>query len=55
MDNTGFNSYFHENQVLCCQNDRVSRELTQEMGVKTGLRDVNGEGVLAGRTSWSCI
>ncbi|MCD7922160.1 MAG: citrate/2-methylcitrate synthase [Clostridiales bacterium] len=55
MDNTRFNDYFHENQMLCYKNDRISKELTQELGVKTGLRDVNGKGVLAGLTNISNI
>ena len=40
---------------LCMKNDAVSKELYQEYGVKRGLRDENGKGVLTGLTNISEI
>ena len=33
---------------LCVQNDRIKSELFEEYGVKKGLRDLDGHGVLTG-------
>lgn len=46
-------NYFNRQKELCIQNDSISKELYQEFGVKTGLRDENGKGVLAGLTNIS--
>ena len=43
-------SYFDQQQPLCAQHDRISKDLYREFGVKAGLRDENGKGVLAGLT-----
>ena len=40
--------YFDQQQPLCAQHDKISKDLYQEYGVKAGLRDENGKGVLAG-------
>ncbi len=47
------NRYFEEQAALCTENDTISRELYAEFGVKTGLRDENGKGVLTGLTNIS--
>ena len=47
------NRYFEEQAALCASSDRISRELYAEFGVKTGLRDENGKGVLTGLTNIS--
>lgn len=50
QDRTG---YFKEQGRLCMENDRISKDLFQELGVKAGLRDEKGKGVLAGLTNIS--
>lgn len=45
--------YFQTQGKLCAENDRISRDLYQELGVKAGLRDENGNGVLTGLTNIS--
>ena len=45
--------YFQDQAALCAENDVISRELYAEFGVKTGLRDENGKGVLTGLTNIS--
>ncbi len=45
--------YFKENEQLCIENDRIRKDLYQELGVKTGLRDEKGNGVLTGLTNIS--
>lgn len=47
------NRYFEEQAALCASSDSISRELYAEFGVKTGLRDENGKGVLTGLTNIS--
>ena len=39
--------YFEQQQPLCAEHDKISKDLYQEFGVKAGLRDENGKGVLA--------
>ncbi len=46
-------AYFREQEKLCTENDRISKGLFQELGVKAGLRDEKGKGVLAGLTNIS--
>nr|DAE01726.1 MAG TPA: citrate synthase [Myoviridae sp. ctOv05] len=36
--------YLEEQGEVCVKNDYISRELFQEFGVKTGLRDEKGNG-----------
>ncbi len=50
---TEMERYFQEQAALCAENDVISRELYLEFGVKTGLRDENGKGVLTGLTNIS--
>lgn len=40
---------------MCKDNCEIEKDLYKELGVKRGLRDVNGVGVLAGLTNISCI
>ena len=47
------NNYFGIQENLCRQNDAVDRRLYQNFGVKAGLRDENGSGVLTGLTNIS--
>ena len=47
--------YFDQQQPLCAEHDRISKDLYREFGVKAGLRDENGKGVLAGLTNISDI
>ena len=47
--------YFEQQQPLCAEHDKISKDLYQEFGVKAGLRDENGKGVLAGLTNISDI
>ena len=47
---------FAENKAKVCKNnDGVDRELFTEYGVKRGLRDLNGKGVLTGITNISRV
>lgn len=48
-------SYLSEMSKLCVQNDQISRDFFQEFGVKAGLRDESGKGVLTGLTNISEI
>ena len=48
-------SYFDQQQPLCAQHDHISKDLYREFGVKAGLRDEAGKGVLAGLTNISDI
>ena len=47
--------YFNQQQPLCAEHDRIAKDLYREFGVKAGLRDENGKGVLAGLTNISDI
>ena len=49
----GTERYFGEHAALCQRRDAISRELFSEFGVKSGLRDENGKGVLTGLTNIS--
>lgn len=48
-------NYFELKEDICRKNDSVSPRLYAEYGVKRGLRDENGTGVLAGLTNISKI
>ncbi|MDO5417117.1 MAG: citrate/2-methylcitrate synthase [Lachnospiraceae bacterium] len=55
-DNRQFVEEFAKSQMeLCLSNSTINPELFQEYGVKRGLRDKNGAGVLAGLTNISMI
>lgn len=47
--------YFEEKGKVCEKNDTISRNLYSELGVKAGLRDEKGRGVLTGLTNISEI
>lgn len=47
--------YIENKEKLCRKNDTIARRLYDEYGVKKGLRDENGNGVLAGLTNISKI
>jgi len=55
MELTRINHYTQKQEAICFQNDRIHPELYEEFGVKRGLRDKNGNGVLAGLTNISRI
>jgi len=52
---TQIDSYIAQKEELCRKNDSILPELYGEYGVKRGLRDQNGNGVLAGLTNISKI
>lgn len=52
-EENAFESYYEEKKEACEKNDRISKDLFSEFGVKAGLRDENGRGVLAGLTNIS--
>ncbi|MDO4467719.1 MAG: citrate/2-methylcitrate synthase [Bacillota bacterium] len=47
--------YTEEKESVCRKNDTIAQTLYQEYGVKRGLRDENGKGVLTGLTNISEI
>lgn len=55
MDLTRLNEYTGKMESVCRENDWISPRLYDEYGVKRGLRDENGNGVLAGLTNVSMI
>ena len=55
MDMTQLNDYTTRSAAVCRRNDTISPRLYEEYGVKKGLRDENGNGVLAGLTNISKI
>ena len=55
MDMTQLNDYTTRSEAVCRRNDPISPRLYEEYGVKKGLRDENGNGVLAGLTNISKI
>ena len=50
-----FIDYMENQAVLCEKNDSISKKLYAEYGVKRGLRDEKGQGVLTGLTNISDI
>ena len=52
---TQIDSYIAQKEELCRKNDAILPELYGEYGVKRGLRDQSGNGVLAGLTNISKI
>ena len=52
---TQLNDYIEQKEALCRKNDGIPLELYGQYGVKRGLRDQNGNGVLAGLTNISKI
>lgn len=55
MDLTQLNDYTIRSEAVCRRNDTISPRLYDEYGIKKGLRDENGNGVLAGLTNISKI
>ncbi|MDD6488726.1 MAG: citrate/2-methylcitrate synthase [Clostridia bacterium] len=49
------NDYFQGLESVCRQNDNIAPRLYDEYGINKGLRDENGNGVLAGLTNISKI
>lgn len=47
--------YAKRQEELCIKNDQIASELFGEYGVKKGLRDDNGQGVLTGLTNISSV
>lgn len=47
--------YIKRQESVCIKNDTIAPELYAEFGVKRGLRDENGKGVLTGLTNISLI
>ena len=48
-------NYMKQQAIFCEQNDSISKNLYLEYGVKRGLRDEKGQGVLTGLTNISDI
>lgn len=55
MKKTEIIEYIADKEILCQKNDAIDPKLYNEYGVKKGLRDKNGNGVLAGLTNISKI
>ena len=55
MDMIQINGYTAKKESICLRNDRIDPDLYEAYGVKRGLRDKNGNGVLAGLTNISQI
>ena len=48
-------NYAKRQEALCLKNDQIDKTLYEKYGVKRGLRDINGSGVLTGLTNISEI
>lgn len=55
MGMNNMDNYMEQMAVLCENNDSINKNLYSEYGVKRGLRDENGQGVLTGLTNISDI
>ena len=55
MKKTDFTDYISKKAAICRKNDSISPELFDIYGVQRGLRDKNGNGVVAGLTNISKI
>ncbi len=47
--------YVKDHEEMCVKNDTIRSGLFEEYGVKKGLRDLNGQGVLTGLTNISSV
>ena len=47
--------YVKDHEEMCVRNDTIRSGLFEEYGVKKGLRDLNGQGVLTGLTNISSV
>lgn len=54
-ETTQMQEFLSRQAEVCRDNCEIEKDLYKELGVKRGLRDVNGVGVLAGLTNISCI
>ena len=54
-ETTQMQDFLTRQAKVCRDNCEIEKDLYKELGVKRGLRDVNGVGVLAGLTNISCI
>lgn len=54
IENT-IKAFTHKYSKVCVENNAINAELFDEYGVKRGLRDKNGKGVLSGLTNISLI
>ena len=52
---TQMQDFLTRHAKVCHDNCEIEKDLYKELGVKRGLRDVDGVGVLAGLTNISCI
>lgn len=55
METERMEQYMKNQANICRENCEIDKNLFTELGVKRGLRDVDGVGVLAGLTNISCI
>ena len=55
MSKINISQYAKDNAALCISNDSIEAELYGRYGVNSGLRDLNGKGVLTGLTNISQI
>lgn len=55
MKYTNMNDYMEAQAAVCAQADQIDKELYLKYGVKRGLRDLNGKGVLTGLTNISSV
>lgn len=53
MKTEGITDYYKDQAEICAKNDQISKALFKEFGVKAGLRDEKGRGVLTGLTNIS--
>ncbi len=55
MLKAGMNDYLSKHEAICRENNAIAPDLYDQYGVKRGLRDKNGNGVVAGLTNISKI
>ena len=55
MSIEAYGNYLKRQAAVCRDNCEIEKELYEELGVKRGLRDMDGVGVLAGLTNISNI
>ena len=51
--NAELNNFTRTHAQMCLENGKIDAELYEKFGVKRGLRDKNGQGVIAGLTAIS--
>ncbi|MEQ8235558.1 MAG: citrate/2-methylcitrate synthase [Syntrophomonadaceae bacterium] len=55
FEKSDIESYTHKYSRICRETSRIDNSLFEQYGVKRGLRDISGKGVLAGITNISLI